>query len=281
MRALLIKFEKSITKGFNQKKTGFPAINVLGWSAKQPILKPHTYPWLENVSARSLLYKQCLSTIEIHHYSIRDIPAFKDVVFCDECARLSLDPLWNVTVKSLFNISDAWHGGQPNNIDKCRLILAKDLDLKALVSLFSIMNLLAAEWVSFTCGGVVVDDTLELECVYRELLLKHGPYFLWASRNPHGSKEQMWVRDLVWKGWEALKFYETGEVVASTFGKNQKKISHAGEPKSDRQSEVREPTCVTLPSLHSILLRELCKKAGCTMQTLWDAVHDLLHDMID
>lgn len=89
------------------------------------------------------------------------------------------------------------------------------------------------------------DRSLDFErsCVYREAILKHGPYFIWAS--VCGSeKEKKWVEDVMSEGFETLKKYENGDEMG---GKAQ-------------------------PGLQTYVMNCLCKKAGCVKEWGWDEV---------
>jgi len=49
----------------------------------------------------------------------------------------------------------------------------------------------------------------ELQCVYHEMALRHGPFFIWASA--HGTEpERQWVLGCLEQGLEELKLFEGG-----------------------------------------------------------------------
>lgn len=82
---------------------------------------------------------------------------------------------------------------------------------------------------------------VERQCIYRELALAHGPYFLWCS--VRGSEaERKWVKETLDEGVEGLREYENGG-------------SGAG-----------------MRSLQSVVLRRFAELKGCQIWQGWDEV---------
>lgn len=103
---------------------------------------------------------------------------------------------------------------------------------------------------STPASGTMDYDLVERQCIYRELALTHGPYFLWCSI--HGSvAETAWVKKQLDEGVVGLKEYENG---AST------------EPMKQ--------------SLQSVVLRRVCALKKCEVRDGWRAVFDCVAEEV-
>lgn len=99
-------------------------------------------------------------------------------------------------------------------------------------------------------SGTADYDLVERQCIYRELALTHGPYFLWCSINGSVS-ERLWVKKQLDEGVMGLKEYENG---VST-----------------------EPA---RRSLQSVVLRRFCESRKCEIREGWDEVFDCVGEEV-
>lgn len=92
------------------------------------------------------------------------------------------------------------------------------------------------------------DDLVERQCIYREMALTHGPYFVWCSE--YGSVwEKLWVKETLDEGVKGLKEYESGARPVQR-------------------------------SLQSVCLRRLIELRGCDIWNAWDDVFTCVGDEI-
>ena len=96
-------------------------------------------------------------------------------------------------------------------------------------------------------SGTADYDLVERQCIYRELVLTHGPWFLWAS--VMGSEEERgMIKGMLDEGMVGLKEYENGEM---------RKGREGG-------------------SLQSVLLRRFCRLSEVPVREGWDEVFDVI-----
>jgi hypothetical protein len=132
--------------------------------------------------------------------------------------------------------------------------------------------------------GLTEAEKAEYECVFRELLLKHGPFFLWASVSIDPLHSQ-WVSKLMATGLDELKLYEAGRPRASSMPPlhMEKKRPAILENVGDyRRKTTRSEGWLKNqpPSLQSVLLNTLCKMEGCQPAFVWDRIYSRVHVMI-
>jgi hypothetical protein len=185
---------------------------------------------------------------------------------CMTCQNNRMVNLKRIFLDSLYTISDggnsSYENGRPGREAACRSLSEKQLSFMT-IGLYvasrgylyfrkkRLLDDMASK--SLTPSISPEDRGLDFErsCVYREAILRHGPYFIWAS--VCGSdEEQEWVEAVMAEGFDALNKYESGD---QSGGKNQ-----AG--------------------LQAFVMRCLCEKAGCVKELGWDEVMRHIHEEV-
>ena len=250
-----------------------------------PLIRlPYTFPWTAEQHKRNAIL-HALSTsplLDITTPNILVLFSTTAARICSSCDRRGIIAFKSHSLNMLLKLSDARiTGATPASTAAETTISVDDArrgqkswignqDLVALASVLALVWVASAlfeygdrsTWGKGGCehsghaaaptesspeSSVVVPDTnlTERQCIYRELALAHGPYFLWCS--VHGSeKEKRLVKEMLDVGVEGLKEYENG-----------------GGTSPQR-------------SLQSVLMRAIADLKGCGIWETWNEVFTLV-----
>ncbi|KFY53533.1 hypothetical protein V496_07522 [Pseudogymnoascus sp. VKM F-4515 (FW-2607)] len=248
-----------------------------------PLRFPYTYPWTAEIHKRNAIFcilstSPVLSITPPHLLSLFET----SMRLCATCHLGGITAFKSHGLNTLLKLSDARVTAHAPLSEDEKTMNGDDLGRRgqeawlAQQDALALASALALVWVastvfeygdrstwgaggcehsghaaSATSGAPDSSDSslVERQCIYRELALAHGPYFLWCS--VRGSEaERKWVKETLDEGVEGLREYENGG-------------SGAG-----------------MRSLQSVVLRRFAELKGCQVWEGWDEVFSCVGEEI-
>lgn len=227
-------------------------------STSAPItLRSRTLPWLHEVYERSIITNVLVTNSFQELMAIIDdfYPELKNSSRCRNRLTGRVTVFLGVSIQLLFYIFDARH----NNKQSGRL--AQELVIKSMKSLeLAVVNLLLfATSTHYCCNSIgesemPVEVQREIQSVFRELALRHGPRLIWASLFGDDIERRR-VGKCIDKGLVELGAFEN--------------------PMGGIESEL-----IVAHSLQSVLIREFCRKADCELVDGWNVIFEMAKDEV-
>jgi hypothetical protein len=192
-----------------------------------PPIRPYTFPWIAEQEKRNKILRK-LSNSALLGITIPSLLlSFLETSTrsCALCGLSGINAFKSHGLKMLLSLSDARIAGSIDDAKRGQEFWICEQDALALAST------LALVWVAsmmFDYGdrstsgagrcedngnGILGESSAEgsdlekRQFIYRELVLAHGPYFLWCSVS-ESEKETRWVKEMLDEGVEGLKEYE-------------------------------------------------------------------------
>jgi hypothetical protein len=209
-----------------------------------PLLQPRTFRWLAECRLRSSLLRDlkedgfCWNMHYLYHHTS----------FCGTCISKLVGDKGSIGIDVLLKVVDANEGGLTRRVAQRACIAA--LSPAELAQLQLLLYGFSVTYAKMILAQADYDDTIrETECVIREMLLRNGPYFIWAGL--HGTTaEQNLVQNSLDAGLKELRDYET-----STY-----------------PSEVNNSMA---QSLQSFVIEVFCRRTKCEKNGSLDKMRDL------
>ncbi|OBT38553.1 hypothetical protein VE00_11128 [Pseudogymnoascus sp. WSF 3629] len=194
-----------------------------------PLIRPYTFPWIAELEKRNNILRD-LSNSPLLGITIPSLLLSlleTSTRSCASCGLSGINAFKSHGLSMLLSISDARIAGSIDDAQRGQEIWICEQDALALASTIALVWVASmmfdygdrSTWGSGGCednghgilGNLSAEDSnLEKrQCIYRELVLAHGPYFLWCSVSK-SEKETRWVEEMLDKGVEGLKEYEKG-----------------------------------------------------------------------
>lgn len=217
-------------------------------------LPPRTFCWLEELYQRFIItnelvtkrYRQVIATIDEFFPNLYD-----DDNYCRNCLTTRVTTFQRLSVHLLFRIFDARNdnsfSGRVAQEEVMENMTA--LELAVVNFLLSATSIYYSNYAICDCEEGSVGMQREIQSVFRELALRHGPEVIWASL--FGSElDNTRIRKRIEKGLVELRAYENSMGV------------DVGE-------------LIVTRSLQSVLMKEFCRKMHCDLRDGWNAIFEV------
>jgi hypothetical protein len=200
------------------------------------------------------------SKMHAHHLNLMSCldDFFPDTLLGDlskELLSVDVATVQYLSVSSLFRIFDSKHDRFTTErwAQEAKIKSMTTLDLACVTILLYATSMYYTSHASFKCCGDALE--IEVQCVFRELSIKYGPYFTWMAM--FGMKtEKYWARERLEEGIRELKDYEERRAAASN-------------------------VIFPRPSVQSIVLREVSRRENGDL-SLWNMIHIVVkHRLIE
>lgn len=211
-------------------------------------LRPRTFPWLLEVYRRFRITNELVTKCfqEIMHSIYEIFPELENDGQCKRCLTARVAVYLRVSIQVLFRIFDGREDDAKYGRATQEYVIenASDIELAVVNLLLFTTSLYHCYYSSYQKRPVWVQR--EMQSVFRELALRHGPQLIWASLMGDDMNKRM-VGEFIEKGLVELREYETS----------------SGRVESD---------LIVSRSLQSVLMREFCRRANCELAGGWDAI---------
>lgn len=259
-RQFLPQYQFLATCQFLPKRQLLPIYAPLKSSRSTSIplsLPPRTLRWLDE------LYQRFFIANELVNKRFREVIATIDEFFpnldnegyCRDCLTLRVAAFQRLSVHLLFRIFDARH----DNSQSGRLAQERVIEGMAALELAAVNFLLSTTSIYYSYNAICdcersIEVQREIQSVFRELALRHGPKLIWASL--FGTDlEKRRIGKRIEKGLVELRAYET------SMGVNVSEL-------------------IVSRSLQSVLMREFCRKKQCDVVDGWNVIFEVVKDEV-
>lgn len=244
IRELLLQYQYSISRELASPCASHVSKPYIRSSSPdRSLLSNGTYPWLDELHARSLIVprlqeRRLLSDKEFTIYLNRQ------VMGTDHAKFLSI----------LYDISDSIPGQSLREAQEAWLA-SSQRSKEELAYLYAMLFVIGSRWrhlqfgfpvsLGLDDGPISLDEEgaqHEVECVYRECAVIYGPCFLQASM----AQDRAWFQEVMREGFQDLRSFEN---------------SLDGSPRA---------------SLQALIAREFCKLAECQPHEVWISIWKIL-----
>jgi hypothetical protein len=243
LRDLVRGNEKSLSWYFAQQLHA-ESNPLISSTIKRTLLQPRSFIWLSELYFRETAGK-ALAAHNILKTKHGQFSFFSSSAICEFCQDIRMTRLKIESLKLLFSLSDCTIYGEEDHRPAQEYFLTQ-LSKEDLASLMTFLSLASrgytvnkyAEEPAESTESVNVSgrsEAKERECVYRELVLRHGTFFIWASVCGNDDQKK-WVKKSIDSGMKVLRDYENAPL----------------EFKANCAS-----------SLQSFLYKEFCLKVNC------------------
>jgi hypothetical protein len=235
--------EKSLSWHFAQQLHA-KSEPLISSTIERVLLQPRSFIWLSE-----LYFRETASEALAAHYILRtkhgQFSFLDSGLICERCQDVRMTRFKIKNLGLLFSLSDCTICDEEDQRPAQEIFFNQlsEEDLAGFMIFLSLasrgytMNEYTEESAKSTkpVGFFGQSEINERECVYRELVLQHGAFFIWASACGSNYQKE-WVRESIDSGMKLLRDYENA-------------------------SPEFQASCAS--SLQSFLYKEFCAKANC------------------